>query len=159
MKSALKFHLHLIYFYFLPSPFLHFSFSSPKMTIFTKIVNGEIPCHKIAEDENFLAFLDITPLADGHTLVIPKKEVDYIFDLEDDLLSGLILFAKKIAPAIAQACPCRRVGVSVIGLEVPHAHVHLIPLNSMNDINFTREKLKPSQEELKATADRIKSFL
>jgi histidine triad (HIT) family protein len=128
-------------------------------TIFTKIVNGEIPCHKIAEDENFLAFLDITPLADGHTLVIPKKEVDYIFDLEDDLLSGLMLFAKKIAPAIAQACPCRRVGVSVIGLEVPHAHVHLIPLNSMNDINFTREKMKPSQEELKATADRIVGYL
>ncbi len=130
-----------------------------KMTIFTKIVNGEIPCHKIAEDERFLAFLDITPLADGHTLVIPKKEVDYIFDLEDDLLSGLVLFAKKIAPAIAQACPCKKVGVSVIGLEVPHALVHLIPLNSMNDINFTREKLKPSQEELKATANRIKSFL
>ena len=129
------------------------------MTIFTKIVNGEIPCHKIAEDERFLAFLDITPLADGHTLVIPKTEIDYIFDLDNDLLSGLVLFAKKIAPAIAQACPCRKVGVSVIGLEVPHAHLHLIPLNSMNDINFTREKLKPSQEELKATADRIKSFL
>ena len=129
------------------------------MTIFTKIVNGEIPCHKIAENERFLAFLDITPLADGHTLVIPKTEIDYIFDLDNDLLSGLVLFAKKIAPAIAQACPCRKVGVSVIGLEVPHAHLHLIPLNSMNDINFTREKLKPSQEELKATADRIKSFL
>ena len=128
-------------------------------TIFTKIVNGEISCHKIAEDENFLAFLDITPLADGHTLVIPKKEVNYIFDLEDDLLSGLILFAKKIAPAIAQACPCKRLGMSVIGLEVPHAHVHLIPLNSMRDINFMREKMKPSQEELEATADRIKSFL
>jgi histidine triad (HIT) family protein len=147
-----------LFFYFL-SPFLHFSFSPKIMTIFTKIVNGEIPCYKIAEDKNFLAFLDITPLADGHTLVIPKKEVDYIFDLEDDLLSGLMLFAKKIAPAIAQACPCRRVGMSVIGLEVPHAHVHLIPLNSMNDINFTREKMKPSQEELKATADRIMSFL
>ncbi len=128
-------------------------------TIFTKIVNGEIPCHKIAEDENFLAFLDITPLAVGHTLVIPKKEVDYIFDLEDDLLSGLMLFTKEIAPAIAQACPCKKVGMSVVGLEVPHAHVHLIPLNSMNDINFTREKMKPSQEELKATADRIKSFM
>ena len=128
-------------------------------TIFTKIVNGEIPCHKIAEDENYLAFLDITPLADGHTLVIPKKEVDYIFDLDDNLLSGLILFAKKIAPAIAQACPCKKVGVSVIGLEVPHAHMHLIPLNSMNDINFTREKMKPSQNELKATADRIRSFM
>ncbi len=128
-------------------------------TIFTKIINGEIPCYKIAEDENYLAFLDIMPLAEGHVLVIPKKEVDYIFDLSDDLLSGLMLFAKKIAPAIAQACPCRRVGVSVIGLEVPHAHVHLIPLNSMNDINFTREKLKPSADELKATAERICSFL
>lgn len=128
-------------------------------TIFTKIINGEIPCYKIAEDENYLAFLDIMPLAEGHVLVIPKKEVDYIFDLSDDLLSGLMLFAKKIAPAIAQACPCRRVGVSVIGLEVPHAHVHLIPLNSMNDINFTREKLKPSADELKVTAERICSFL
>lgn len=128
-------------------------------TIFTKIINGEISCYKIAEDENYLAFLDIMPLAEGHVLVIPKKEVDYIFDLNDELLSGLMLFAKKIAPAIAQACPCRRVGVSVIGLEVPHAHVHLIPLNSMNDINFTREKLKPSADELKATATRICSFL
>jgi histidine triad (HIT) family protein len=158
MKKCTKIPTSSILFFFL-SPFLHFSFSPQSMTIFTKIVNGEIPCHKIAEDENFLAFLDITPLADGHTLVIPKKEIDYIFDLEDDLLSGLVLFAKKIAPAIAQACPCRRVGVSVIGLEVPHAHVHLIPLNSMNDINFTREKMKPSQEELKATADRIRAFL
>jgi histidine triad (HIT) family protein len=156
MKNILHFSFTLLCFHF--SYLLSF-FIPKKMTIFTKIVNGEIPCHKIAEDENFLAFLDITPLADGHTLVIPKKEVDYIFDLEDDLLSGLILFAKKIAPAIAQACPCRRVGVSVIGLEVPHAHVHLIPLNSMNDINFMREKLKPLQEELKATADRIKTFL
>ncbi len=128
-------------------------------TIFTKIINGEIPCHKIAEDENYLAFLDIMPLAEGHVLVIPKKEVDYIFDLDDDLLAGLMLFAKKIAPALAQACPCRRVGVSVIGLEVPHTHVHLIPLNSMNDINFTREKLKPTQAELAATAARIVSFL
>jgi len=146
---------------FLPSflPPDSISLFSLKMTIFTKIVNGEIPCHKIVEDENFLAFLDITPLADGHTLVIPKKEIDYIFDLDDDLLSGLILFAKRIAPAIAQACPCKKVGVSIIGLEVPHAHVHLIPLNSMNDINFTREKMKPSQNELKATADRIRSFI
>lgn len=128
-------------------------------TIFTKIINGEIPCYKIAEDDNYLAFLDIMPLAEGHVLVIPKKEVDYIFDLSDEQLSGLMLFAKKIAPAIAQACPCRRVGVSVIGLEVPHTHVHLIPLNSMNDINFTREKLKPSADELKATAERICSFL
>lgn len=128
-------------------------------TIFTKIINGEIPCHKIAEDDNFLAFLDIMPLADGHTLVIPKKEIDYIFDLNDDLLSGLMLFAKKIAPALQQAVPCKRIGVSVIGLEVPHAHVHLIPLNTMNDINFTREKLKPSPEQLTATATKIRSFL
>jgi histidine triad (HIT) family protein len=128
-------------------------------TIFTKIINGEIPCHKIAEDENYLAFLDIMPLAEGHTLVIPKREIDYIFDIEDELLSGLMLFAKKIAPALSQACPSKRIGVSVIGLEVPHAHVHLIPLNTMNDINFTREKLKPTQEELTATAERIKLFL
>ncbi len=128
-------------------------------TIFTKIVNGEIPCHKIAEDENYLAFLDITPLAEGHTLVIPKKEIDYIFDLDDDLLAGLMLFAKQIAPALQQAVPCRRIGVSVIGLEVPHTHIHLIPLNSMNDINFTREKMKVTQEELKATAEKITSFL
>lgn len=128
-------------------------------TIFTRIVNGEIPCHKIAEDDNYLAFLDITPLAEGHTLVVPKKEIDYIFDLDDEQLSGLILFAKKIAPAISQAIPCRRIGISVIGLEVPHAHVHLIPLNTMNDINFTREKLKPSQEELAKTAEKIRAFL
>jgi len=128
-------------------------------TIFTKIINGEIPCHKIAEDENFIAFLDVMPLAEGHTLVVPKKEIDYIFDLEDDLLAGLMIFAKKIAPALQQAIPCRRIGVSVIGLEVPHTHVHLIPLNTMNDINFTREKLKPSQEELKATADKIRGLL
>ncbi len=128
-------------------------------TIFTKIINGEIACHKIAEDENFIAFLDVMSLAEGHTLVIPKKEIDYIFDLDDDLLAGLMIFAKKIAPALQQAIPCRRIGVSVIGLEVPHTHVHLIPLNTMNDINFTREKLKPSQEELKATADKIRGLL
>jgi histidine triad (HIT) family protein len=109
-------------------------------TIFTRIVNGEIPCHKIAEDDNYLAFLDITPLAEGHTLVIPKKEIDYIFDLDDEQLTGLILFAKKIAPAISQAIPCRRIGVSVIGLEVPHAHVHLIPLNTMN-VGFEGNRL------------------
>ena len=128
-------------------------------TIFTKIINGEIPCHKIAEDENYLAFLDIMPLAEGHTLVIPKREIDYIFDIEDELLSGLMLFAKKIAPALSQACPSRRIGVSVIGLEVPHAHVHLVPMNRMLDINFSQEKLKPSQESLAATATLIKSFL
>lgn len=128
-------------------------------TIFTKIVNGEIPSHKIAEDENYLAFLDITPLVEGHVLVIPKKEVDYIFDLDDQLLSGLIIFAKKIAPAIQQAIPCKRIGVSVIGLEVPHTHVHLIPLNSMQDINFTRAKMKVTPEELAQTAEKIRKFL
>ena len=128
-------------------------------TIFTRIVNGEIPCYKIAEDENYLAFLDINPLAIGHTLVIPKKEIDYIFDIDDTLLSGLIVFSKKVAYAIEKAIPCKRIGVSVIGLEVPHAHVHLIPLNTMNDINFTRTKLSPSKEQLQETAQKIVSYL
>ena len=105
-------------------------------TIFSKIVSGEIPCYRIAETDEFFAFLDIMPLAMGHTLVIPKKEVDYIFKLDDVTLSGLMLFAKKIASAIEKTVPCLRIGVAVIGLEVPHAHVHLIPLNTMDDINF-----------------------
>lgn len=128
-------------------------------SIFTRIIQGEIPCHKVAEDDRYLAFLDISPLTEGHTLVIPKKEVDYIFDLDDETLSGLILFAKKIAPAIQKACPCVRLGVSVIGLEVPHAHVHLIPMNSMRDVNFANPKLSLSQEQLAAIAARIRSYL
>lgn len=128
-------------------------------TIFTKIIKGEIPCHKIAEDERFLAFLDINPTATGHTLVIPKAEVDYIFNLDDDTYTGLMLFAKRIAPAISKAVPCLRIGVAVIGLEVPHTHIHLVPLNTMGDINFSKPKLKPSQEELAATAERIKREL
>jgi histidine triad (HIT) family protein len=128
-------------------------------TIFSKIVSGEIPCYKIAEDTNYLAFLDINPLAIGHTLVIPKKEIDYIFDVEDQLLSGLILFSKKVAHAVEAAIPCKRIGIAVIGLEVPHAHVHLIPLNSMNDINFTRPKLVVSKEVLQQTAEKIISHL
>ncbi|MBO9639055.1 MAG: HIT family protein [Siphonobacter aquaeclarae] len=128
-------------------------------SIFTRIIQGEIPCHKVAEDDRYLAFLDISPLTEGHTLVIPKKEVDYIFDLDDETLSGLILFAKKIAPAIQKACPCVRLGVSVIGLEVPHAHVHLIPMNSMRDVNFANPKLSLSQEQLAAVAARIRSYL
>lgn len=128
-------------------------------TIFTKIINGEIPCHKIAEDDRYLAFLDINPNAQGHTLVIPKKEVDYIFNLDDDLYTGLLLFAKRIAPALARAVPCIRVGVAVIGLEVPHTHVHLIPLNTMQDINFTKPKLKVSQEELAEIAKKIRKEL
>jgi histidine triad (HIT) family protein len=127
-------------------------------SIFSKIVKGEIPCHKIAENEDFLAFLDVFPIALGHTLVIPKKEVDYLFDLDDELYARLFLFAKHIAPALEKAIPCLRIGVSVIGLEVPHAHVHLLPLNSMADADFGK-KLKLSQEELAATAEKIRSFI
>lgn len=126
-------------------------------TIFSRIISGEIPCHKIAETEEFIAFLDIMPLAIGHTLVIPKKEVDYIFSLDDKTLAGLMLFAKQIAPAIEKAVPCLRIGVAVIGLEVPHAHVHLVPLNIVDDINFTRPKLKPSQDELATVAAKIRA--
>ena len=110
-------------------------------TIFTKIINGEIPCHKIAENDEFLAFLDIMPLVEGHTLVIPKKEVDYIFDLEDDYFQRLWSFARSVAPAVEKAIPCKRIGVAVIGLEVPHAHIHLVPLNHVGDINFSKPKL------------------
>lgn len=126
-------------------------------SIFSKIITGEIPAHKVAENDEFLAFLDINPLMEGHCLVIPKMEVDYIFDLDDTTLSGLHLFAKKVALGIKKAIPCERIGVSVIGLEVPHAHVHLIPMNAMDDVNFARPKLKPSQDELAATAEKIKS--
>ncbi len=124
-------------------------------SIFTKIVNGEIPCHKIDENDEFLAFLDIMPLAEGHTLVIPKTEVDYIYDLDDDVLGRLHIFAKKVARKIEKVIPCERIGVAVIGLEVPHAHVHLIPLNSVSDINFERPKLNLSQEELTVIAAKI----
>lgn len=128
-------------------------------SIFTKIINKEIPSHIIAENDNFMAFLDINPLVKGHCLVIPKKEVDYIFDLDDDALADLFLFAKKIAKAIKTSIPCKRVGIAVIGLEVPHAHVHLVPLNTMNDINFSQPKLNPSKEELAGVADVIKKAL
>lgn len=125
-------------------------------TIFTKIVKGEIPSYKIAEDDLFYAFLDINPLAKGHTLVIPKKEIDYIFDLDDDLMKGLSVFSKRVAKAIEKTVPCKRVGVAVLGLEVPHAHIHLIPLNSEQDINFEHKKLKFSDEEFKETAEKIR---
>lgn len=128
-------------------------------TIFSKIISGEIPCYKIAEDDNYFAFLDINPLAKGHTLVIPKKETDYIFKMEDELYSGLWKYAKKIAKALEKAVQCKRIGVAVIGLEVAHAHIHLIPINTVDQINFSQPKLKLSSEELKETADRIKSFL
>jgi histidine triad (HIT) family protein len=128
-------------------------------SIFSKIVQGEIPCHKIAEDDQFLAFLDVMPLVEGHTLVIPKQEIDYIFDLDPEVLAGLMKFAQQIAPAIKKAIPCKRIGVAVIGLEVPHAHVHLVPLNRMLDINFSQEKLKLSQDSLAKTAELIRSFI
>jgi len=128
-------------------------------SIFTKIIKGEIPAHKIAEDDRFLAFLDVFPLQKGHTLVIPKAQIDYIFDLEDNLLADLMVFAKKVAPAIKKATDCKRIGVTVIGLEVPHAHVHLIPINQMNDMNFSNPKKKFPEEEMVAIADRIKANL
>lgn len=128
-------------------------------SIFSKIINKEIPGYIIDEDEKYIAFLDINPLVTGHCLIVPKKEVDYIFDLDDDHLSGLILFSKRIASAIKKAIPCLRVGVAVIGLEVPHTHIHLVPLNSMSDINFSRPKLSPSKEELERTTQKIKTFL
>lgn len=127
-------------------------------SIFTKIINGEIPCHKIAETEDYFAFLDVFPCAPGHTLVVPKKEIDYLFDMSDELYLGLMAFAKSIEPAIKKAVPCKRVGVAVIGLEVPHAHVHLIPMNSLNDMNFN-SKIKISIEELGEIAERIKANL
>ncbi len=128
-------------------------------SIFTRIVSGEIPCYKIAEDDRYLAFLDINPLARGHTLVIPKQEVDYLFDLDDDLLAGMSLFAKKIAHAIDSVMDCKRVGVAVLGLEVPHAHIHLIPINSLYDIEFSKPKLQLTPDEFEEIADKIRNAL
>ena len=124
-------------------------------TIFTRIVNGEIPCHKVAEDDRFLAFLDIMPLTKGHVLVIPKTEVDYIFELEDNLLGEMMIFAKKVAHKMKTVLPCRRIGVTVIGLEVPHAHIHLIPINGLSDMDFSKPKLQPTQLELAEVANMI----
>jgi len=124
-------------------------------TIFTKIIRGEIPCYKIAEDERYFAFLDINPLMAGHTLVVPKTETDYIFDLNDNDLSGMMLFAKKVAMGIEKAIPCARIGVAVLGLEVPHAHIHLVPMNTMADLNFKNPKLKFTPEEFTKIARKI----
>jgi histidine triad (HIT) family protein len=124
-------------------------------TIFTKIINGEIPCYKIAEDENYFAFLDINPLKEGHTLIVPKTETDYIFDLEDKQLAGMILFSKKVARAIKIAVPCKRIGVAILGLEVPHAHIHLVPMDNMEDVNFKNPKMKFTPEQFKETAAKI----
>ena len=126
-------------------------------SIFTKIINGEIPSYKIAETDNYYAFLDINPLAKGHTLVIPKNETDYILDIEDAELSGLFTFAKKVGLAIEKVVECKRIGITVIGLEVPHAHVHLIPINSIYDMDFKQPKLTFTQDEFKELADQIKT--
>jgi histidine triad (HIT) family protein len=128
-------------------------------TIFSRIIAGEIPCYKIAEDENFFAFLDINPMAKGHTLVVPKIEEDYIFNLDDKTLSDMMLFSKKVAKAIEKSVSCLRIGVAVIGLEVPHAHIHLIPINKEADMNFKNPKLKLTAEEMTEIADNIKQNL
>jgi histidine triad (HIT) family protein len=125
------------------------------MTIFSKIIAGEIPCYKIAEDEKFFSFLDINPLVEGHTLVIPKLEIDNFFDIPDEYMQKIFLFASPIAKAIEKSFNCNRCGISVIGLEVPHAHVHLVPINKADDLNFTRKKLNPSKEQLKAAQQKI----
>jgi len=128
-------------------------------SIFTKIINNEIPAYKIAEDENYIAFLDVFPIAKGHTLVVPKKEIDNMFDLDDNLLGGLHIFAKKIAKAIEKVIPCNRVGTAVIGLEVPHAHLHLVPINNIGDLSFDKPKLKFTDDELKKITEDIKVHL
>jgi histidine triad (HIT) family protein len=129
------------------------------MTIFSKIIKGEIPSYKIAEDEKFFAFLDIFPLVEGHTLVVPKIEIDKMFDLPDDYLTGMMVFAKPIAKSIEKSFRCNRCGIAVVGLEVPHAHMHLVPINSIDDLNFTRGKMKVTPEQLKKAQDKIISNL
>lgn len=136
---------------------LIFQFNLP--SIFSKIVSGEIPCYKIAENIHFIAFLDVFPLKKGHVLVVPKKEVDYIFDLDNETYQGLMSFSKQVSLAIKQAIPCNRVGLSVIGLEVPHAHIHLIPINTMNDMNFSNEKLKLTKDEFEEIAEQIRKYI
>jgi histidine triad (HIT) family protein len=128
-------------------------------SVFTKIIHNEIPSFKIAENDDYISFLDVFPLKRGHALVLPKKEIDYIFDLDEDHYNGLLSFARKISFAIKAAYPCDRIGMAVIGLEVPHAHIHLIPINTMNDMNFSNTKLKLSNEELFESAEKIKRFL
>jgi histidine triad (HIT) family protein len=129
------------------------------MTIFSKIIKGEIPCYKVAEDDNFFAFLDISPMTKGHTLVVPKVEEDYIFNLDDEMVGGMMVFAKKVAKAIQQAVPCVRVGVAVLGMEVPHAHIHLVPLNKESDLNFSNSKLSLQPEEMIIIAEKISQYV
>lgn len=126
-------------------------------TIFSKIIAGEIPSYKIAENDRFYAFLDINPLAKGHTLVVPKLEIDYLFDLEDSLLADMMVFSKRVAKAIENAIPCKRIGVAVLGLEVPHAHIHLVPINEESDISFSKPKLQFTAEEMETIAEKISS--
>ena len=126
-------------------------------TIFTKIVKGDIPCYKIAEDDRFFAFLDISPLAKGHTLVITKLQNDYIFDLDDQMLGDMMVFAKKVAKAMKQVLPCQRIGVAVIGIDVPHNHIHLVPINGVGDLNFKAERVQLTQEEFQQIAEKISS--
>ncbi len=128
-------------------------------SIFTRIIKGEIPCYRIAEDEDFIAFLDVNPIARGHTLVVPKVEIDNLFDLDDRLMAGIGVFSKKVARAIDKVIDCKRVGIAVLGLEVPHAHIHLIPINSLYDIDFSKPKLKLSDAEFNEIARRIKDAL
>lgn len=128
-------------------------------SIFTKIINGEIPCYKLAEDDKFFAFLDVFPIAKGHALVVPKQEVDYIFDLDDETIAAMNVFAKKVALAIEKAIPCKRMGTAVAGLEVPHAHIHLIPINDIADLSFEKPKLKFTEEEFKEIQNNIVSNL
>ena len=128
-------------------------------SIFTRIMEGEIPCYRVAEDEKFFAFLDIRPLAAGHTLVVPRRETDYIFDITDQELGEMMIFAKRVALAIERAVPCKRIGVAVLGLEVPHAHIHLVPLNSEADISFSRERVEMTPEEFRMLADKIAAEL
>lgn len=128
-------------------------------TIFSKIIAGEIPCYKVAETADYLAFLDVRPLTAGHTLVIPKKEVDYIFDIGDETYAGLFLFAKIVAKAVKTAIPCTKVGIAVIGLEVPHAHIHLVPMNTIGDLNFEKERAQFTPEEYKEIAEKIAKAL
>jgi histidine triad (HIT) family protein len=126
-------------------------------TVFSRIIRAEIPAYKIAEDDRYFAFLDINPLKAGHTLVIPKQETDYIFDLDDGTLAGMVIFSKKVAAAIKKAFPCNRIGMAVLGLEVPHAHIHLVPIDSLEDMNFRNPKLKFSQDEFNSIAEKIRS--
>ena len=125
-------------------------------SIFTKIIKGEIPCYKIAEDDRFIAFLDVSPIKKGHTLVVPKVQIDYLFDLDDSLLSDLMIFAKKVAQKMERAISCERIGIAVIGLEVPHAHIHLVPLDTVGDIDFSQPKLQLSAKEMTEIADSIR---